>query len=54
MLVLDNALFYHSDQIEKMYLEAGVKLVYLPLYFLDLSPIKEFFAELKAYIPRHW
>jgi len=32
---------------------ASIKLVYLPLYLLDLNPIKEFFAELKAFIKWH-
>jgi transposase len=29
-------------------------LVYLPLYSPDLNPIEEFFAELKAFIKKHW
>lgn len=33
---------------------AGVKLIYLPLYSLDLNPIKEFSAELKKFIKRNW
>jgi transposase len=31
-----------------------VKLIYLPPYLLDLNPIEEFFAELKAFIKRSW
>lgn len=34
--------------------DAGVKLVYLPPYLLDLNPIKQFFAKLKAFIKRNW
>lgn len=34
--------------------EAGVKLIYLPPYSLDLNLIEGFFAELKAFIRRHW
>lgn len=37
-----------------MCLERGVKLVYLPPYSPDLNPTEEFFAELKAFIRRHW
>ena len=33
--------------------EAEVKLVFLPLYFPDLNPIKEFFAKIKAFIRRN-
>jgi transposase len=42
--------FHRSDQIEEIYLEVGVKLVYLPPYSPDLNPVKEFFAKLKAFI----
>ena len=51
---MDNASFHHSEQTEQMCSEAGVKLVYLPPYSPDLNPIEEFFAELKAFIQRHW
>lgn len=32
----------------------GVKLIYLSLYLPDKNPIKEFFAELKVFIKKHW
>jgi transposase len=51
---MDNALFHHSERIEQMCTEAGVKLVYLPPYSPDLNPIEEFFAELKAFIRWKW
>jgi transposase len=54
VLVMDNASFHHSERIEQMYLAAGVKFLYLPPYSPDLNPIKEFFAELKAFIKRNW
>jgi transposase len=52
VIVMDNASFHHSEKIEQMCSEAGVKLVYLPPYSPDLNPIEEFFAELKAFIHR--
>jgi transposase len=52
VLVIDNASFYHTERIEQMCHDAGVKLVYLLLYLPDLNPIEEFFAELKAVIKR--
>jgi transposase len=51
---MDNASFHHSDRIEEMCSQVGVKLVYLPPYSPDLNPIEEFFAELKAFIRRNW
>ena len=54
VLIMDNASFHHSERVEKMCSEKGVKLVYLLPYSPDLNPIEEFFAELKAFIRRHW
>ena len=52
MLVIDNVSFYYSDRIKTLYTNAGVKLLYLPLYSPDFNPIEEFFTELKAYIKK--
>lgn len=54
VLVMDNASFHHSERISQMCTDAGVKLVYLPLYSPDLNPIEELFAELKGFIRRNW
>jgi len=51
---MDNASFHHTERIEQMCYEAGVKLVYLPPYSPHLNPIEEFFAELKAFLGRNW
>ena len=47
MLIMDNALFHHSERVKDMCSNAGVKLVYLPPYSPDLNPIEEFFSEPK-------
>jgi transposase len=47
---MDNASIHHSEKVEQLCREAGVKLLYLPPYLPTLNPIKEFFAELKTYI----
>jgi transposase len=54
VLVINNASFHHTERIEQMYIKAGVKLLYLPPYSLDLNPIKELFAELKVFIKKQW
>lgn len=54
MLVIDNASFYYSDWIKTLCADARVKLLYLPLYWLDFNPIEKLFAELKAYIKEAW
>ena len=43
-----------SARVKQMCADAGLKLVFLPPYSPDLNPIDEFFAELKAFIKRHW
>jgi hypothetical protein len=50
VLVMDNVSFHHSDRIEQICSQAGVKLLYLPPYSPNLNPIEEFFAELKAFV----
>jgi transposase len=50
VLVMDNASFHRSEEIEQMCTNAGVELVYLPPYSRDFNPIEEFFAELKNFI----
>jgi transposase len=54
VLIMDNASFHHSERIEQMCLDVGVKLLYLPPYSPDLNPIEELFAELKAFIKKQW
>jgi transposase len=52
LLIMENASFHRTERIEQLCHEAGVKFVYLPLYSLDLNPIEELFAELKAFIKK--
>jgi transposase len=54
VLLIDNASFHRSERITQMCADAGVKLVYLPLYSPDLNPIEELFAELNNFIGRDW
>jgi hypothetical protein len=42
VIVMDNASFHHTDRLDQMCRDAGVKLVYLPPYSPDLNPIEEF------------
>jgi len=54
VLVMDNASFHYTKQITQMCYNAKVKLLYLLPYSLNLNPIKEFFAKLKAFIKQNW
>jgi transposase len=51
---MDNTSFHYLEQVSQICAEAGVKMVYLPPYSLDLNPIEEFFAELKSFIKCNW
>ena len=51
---MDNATIHHTERVEQMCRDAGVKLVYLTPYSPDLNPIEDFFAELKAFIKPNW
>ena len=51
---MDNAAFHLSDRVKQLCSDAGVRLLYLSPYSPGLSPIEEFFAELKAYIKNAW
>lgn len=48
--MIDNISFYRTIKIKQIYSDTNIKLVYLPLYSLDLNLIKEFFSELKQFI----
>lgn len=54
VLILDNAPIHRSPILKEACGRAGVKLVFLPPYSPDKNPIEEFFAELKAFIKKHW
>jgi transposase len=54
VLVMDNGSLITPSGIEQLCTENGVELVYLSPYLPDLNPIEKFFAELKAFIKRHW
>ena len=54
VIIMDNASFHRSPSVEQMCSNAGVKLLYLPLYSPDFNPIEEFFAELKAFVKKNW
>jgi len=54
VIILDNASFHRIKEVEEACVCAGVKLVFLPPYSPDFNPIEEFFAELKAFVKKHW
>lgn len=51
---MDDASFHRGPDIEQACACVGVKVVYLPPYSPDLNAIEEFFAELKAFVKKHF
>ena len=45
---------YAPQDIQTVCENAGVKLIYLPPYSPDLNPIKEAFAQLKAWFKKNY
>jgi transposase len=50
ILVLDNLGVHKALRVRRMLLARGVKVLFLPAYSLDLSPIENAFAKLKAFL----
>jgi transposase len=50
VVIIDNISFHYLPYIAALFKRAGVKLIYLPAYLLDLNLIKEFFSKLKEFI----
>jgi len=48
VLIMDNTSFRRLDKIQQICDDAGVILLYLPLYSPDFNPIEEMFGELKT------
>jgi len=47
VVIMDNASFHKSKDIEKSILNAGCRLIYLPPYSPDLNPIEHYWAAIK-------
>jgi len=50
VVVMDNALIYHVDEVVELLTSVGVLVKFLPLYSPDINPIEEVFAEVKHYL----
>jgi transposase len=52
IVIMDNLSSHKPDIIEQLIKQAGCKLLFLPTYSPDLSPIEEAFSKLKAFLRR--
>ena len=49
IVVIDNAFFHKSAKIKNLSQAAGVRLIYLPLYFPDLNPIEHYWHKIRKF-----
>ncbi len=47
-VVIDNARFHKGEEVRKLIEKTGAKLVYLPPYSPEFSPIENFWSKVKA------
>ena len=52
IVFLDNAKFHKNDRIKELIESVGAKLVFLPPYSPDLSPIEKCWSKIKHYIKK--
>lgn len=50
VVVMDNLAAHHAAIVQRLIEQAGCRLVYLPPYSPDLSPIEPMWSQLKSYI----
>ena len=53
VLVLDNCSVHHVSGATDLLREAGILVVFLPLYSPDLNPAEELFSVVKYYLKEH-
>lgn len=52
IVIMDNLSSHKTAKVEKLLTQAGCRLLFLPAYSPDLSPIEEAFSKLKAFVRR--
>ena len=53
ILVLDNFSVHHTQEVKDIVQQAGILLMFLPVYSPDLNPIEEAFSFVKQYLRQH-
>ena len=51
--VMDNCSIHHTEDVAELFQSAGILLIYLPPYSLDMNPIELAFGYVKAYLKEH-
>ncbi len=53
IVVLDNVNFHRMDKVKAIIESRGAKLMYLPAYSPDFSPIENMWSKIKAILKKH-
>jgi len=48
VVIMDNCIIHHSDEVVKMIHEMGALVHFLPAYSPDYAPVKEAFSKVKS------
>ena len=51
--IMDNCSVHHVQEVKQLFKDAGILLLFLPPYSLDLNPIEETFSFVKSYLRKH-
>lgn len=52
IVIMDNLPCHKTDKVQRLIEQAGARLLFLPAYSPDLSPIEHAFSKLKAFLRR--
>ena len=53
IVVMDNISIHHVAKVKSALDDAGILLMYLPPYSLDLNPVEQVFGYVKGYLKKH-
>ena len=53
ILIMDNCSIHHVAEVKDLFQQAGIVVLFLPPYSLDLNPVEKAFSYLKNYLRKH-
>ena len=53
IIIMDNLTVHHTEEIEDIFRQVGILVLFLPPYCPDLNPAEEMFSYIKNYLRKH-
>lgn len=53
IIIMDNCSIHHVPEVRRLFLDAGIPVLFLPPYSPDYNPIEESFSYVKSYLRKH-